>query len=130
MKKKVLIVDANITVLQDYKRLLQSHDFEVFTAQNAAVALDICKRSDPHVILLDTNLSGESGFSVCQKIKTDDQFKNSVVLLMSDHPNQLEWKKHFFELGASSFLGKPIHTDILLTIIKSHFPDRPLWHDY
>ncbi|MBI2027116.1 MAG: response regulator [Deltaproteobacteria bacterium] len=122
MRKKVFIADGDKETLVYFKKLLTAHGYEVLAASDDRELLEKCENFEPHVVLLDTQLGGTDGFRLCQKIKSDHRIKDCIVVLMSNINQEEMWKEHFYEFGASSLLQKPINSQILLTIIESHFP--------
>ena len=85
----------------------------------------------PSVMLLDLNMPMKDGFDVLGWVRTQPAFKrlSVIVLTASTRPEDVE---RAFDLGASSYLVKPINIEALATMIRclrdwiqiNHFPPR------
>jgi len=72
----------------------------------------------PDLIILDLNLPKRDGYEVLTEIKQDPQLKHIpvMVLTIADAPEQV---RTAFDLGANSYITKPIELDQLSEIVKS-----------
>lgn len=71
----------------------------------------------PHVILLDLNLPGTDGREVLEEIKQDPVLKFIPVVVFSSSTNQKDIES-CYQLGANSYLHKPMGLDKLLHTVK------------
>ena len=76
------------------------------------------KRITPKLILLDIILHDISGYEVCKKIKSLDNFKNTPIFYITAIP-QSEVSENLKETGAEGFLRKLFN-----------FPDFKILFDY
>lgn len=118
MTARILIVDdvpANVRLLE--ARLLAEY-FEVVTATNGYEALDVARRGNCDVILLDVMMPGMDGFETCRRLKEDPQtaFIPVVMVTALDQPSD---RVRGLEAGADDFLSKPVSEIALLTRVKS-----------
>ncbi|MBB5634429.1 two-component system response regulator [Pedobacter cryoconitis] len=94
---------------------------------NGAEALDFlyCKgayvtRSDrefPKLILLDLKMPKVSGLQVLEKIKSDPILK-SIPVVMLTSSNEGPDIERCFELGANSYIVKPVESDNFFNAVK------------
>jgi two-component system response regulator len=60
----------------------------------------------PALILVDFNLQPDTGLAVLKKIRSDAQWNNIPVVMLSDN-NLDRYKNECYRLGASSYIQKP-----------------------
>lgn len=91
----------------------------VFTANNGKSGIEIAKRINPDVILLDIIMPDMDGFTTCQKLKADPELQIIPVVfitaLKSDSTNRIK----ALETGADGFLTKPIDEQELIAQIRA-----------
>jgi len=82
---------------------------------------DRMKHPFPRLILLDLKMPRVSGFDVLTWLRTDNSFKEVpvVVLTSSNHDADV---KRAFELGAKSYLVKPVGFEALVELVRT-LPD-------
>ena len=118
MTARILIVDdipANVRLLE--ARLMAEY-FEVMTATNGYEALDIARRGNCDLILLDVMMPGMDGFETCRRLKEDPAtaFIPVVMVTALDQPSD---RVRGLEAGADDFLSKPVSELSLITRVKS-----------
>jgi len=74
----------------------------------------------PDLILLDINLPDISGIDLLKRIKDDARFRNVPVVILTGS-NEDEDIQKSYDLGASSYLVKPISNDALMLVVKKLF---------
>lgn len=102
---KILLVEDDTFLLNMYADKFRAEDFEVFTADNGAKAVELAKQNIPDVILLDVILPEMDGFEVLTELKKDSSTKGIPVILLTNLSQKEEVKKGL-ELGAKDFLIK------------------------
>ena len=79
----------------------------------------------PHLILLDIQLPGQSGFSLCSQIRA---FSNVPILFVTSSSSDMDELSSLL-LGGDGFVTKPYHTAILLAriaaLLKRAYPHQP-----
>lgn len=92
------------------------------TGEEAMQALQQTDRSNmPDLILLDINLPKISGIDLLTKIKADERLKEIPVVILTGSNEDQDIQKSY-DLGASSYLVKPIFSDALILVIEKLFP--------
>lgn len=84
------------------------------------------KNKLPDLILLDLKLPGKSGFDVLEWIRDKDVLDHVPVVILSSS-NQESDIKRGYELGANSYLVKPVNHDRLIDIVKTI---KRYWFDH
>jgi len=72
----------------------------------------------PGFILLDLNMPKKDGREVLKEIKQHPVFKKIPVIVFTTTKNEIEIKR-CYELGANSYIVKPISFDALLKVIEN-----------
>lgn len=72
----------------------------------------------PSIILLDLKMTGIDGFDVLKKIKNTPVLKRIPIIIFSSSKNNDDIKK-CFDLGANSYIRKPISFEDLIDTIES-----------
>jgi CheY-like chemotaxis protein len=103
-KHCILVVDDDEDVLFLMKRTLQSHGYTTTISPNGENIMDIITQSPPDMILLDIQMKGIDGGTVCQLIKTNRTTAEIPVLMFSSNENIASITK---ECGADGYIKKP-----------------------
>ena len=113
----VLIVEDNKDVSRLLNDFLEREGYVVGIAENGEKALRIIEMYGAKLVVLDINLPGVDGFSVCSKIR---EKANTPVLIASARTDKSDQLKGL-ELGADDYIEKPYDIDILLAKIRGIF---------
>jgi CheY-like chemotaxis protein len=115
-------VDAAVTIrLLNLNRLNK----DLVLATNSKDALEALQRrnregNSPNLILLDINLPDISGIDLLTRIKEDEIFRKIPVVILTGSNEDQDIQKSY-DLGASSYLVKPISNDAMKQVIKKLF---------
>ena len=115
--KKVLVVDDEPDILKVVSFRLKKAGYEVLTASNGKIALDLIFVNRPDLILLDLRMPVMDGAEVCAKIKNDTLLKEiPIILLTASSGGKIA--KEAEELKADDYMIKPFDSDILLKKVQ------------
>lgn len=78
----------------------------------------------PDLILLDINLPGISGIDLLTRIKQDSRFRQIPVVILTGS-NVDDDIQRSYDLGASTYLVKPIFNDALMLVLQNLFNTTP-----
>jgi len=105
-KKKILIVDDDVFLLDMYAMKFSQNNFEVDTASDGAMAIEKLKGGfDPDVILLDIIMPVMDGFEMLEKINSEKLCENCVKVVLSNKGQQSDIDQGI-SLGASGYIVK------------------------
>lgn len=83
-KKKILIAEDDDNMRSALTSHFIAEQFEVSSASDGEIALDIAQKDHPDIILLDVMMPGQDGVSVMKTIrKVDDWGKNVPIILLT-----------------------------------------------
>lgn len=109
-KKKVMIVDDDIAILDALSIMLEDAGYEVETTIDGSKLLQKSQNL-PDVVLLDIWMSGVNGRDICKRLKTFVNTKDIPVIMISANKDTEKISK---ESGADDFLTKPFEMKDLL----------------
>ncbi|MCL2127114.1 MAG: response regulator [Treponema sp.] len=116
--KRILVVDDNISILKQISAHLAG-EYEVSLAKSGMLALQICAKEKPDLILLDIEMPDMDGFDVISRLKKNPYLDRiPVIFLTANHSAEIEIKA--LESGARDFIVKPVEKSILLHRIELH----------
>jgi two-component system, sensor histidine kinase and response regulator len=113
---KILAVDDdpnNIAILEE----LLAEDYDLETTTSGEQALEVAQTFRPDVILLDIMMPGMDGYQVCQRLREQDTFKYTKIIMVSARamvPERLEG----YKAGADDYITKPFDGDEFLAKIQ------------
>ena len=110
---KILLVedDSNFSFIM--KRMIESKEYYVVTADCVEAAIDKMKTESFDLIILDMMLPDGYGTDLCQKIRTASVCPIIFVSCLSD----TETKIKALQLGGDDYITKPVDFDELITRI-------------
>ena len=123
MAKKILVVDDEPDILKSVAFILKKSGYEVFTAEDGEVGLEMVKRCMPDLILLDMRLPGKDGMEVCRSLKDDAAYKHIPIILLTASTGM--GRQDLSKCGYDSFVLKPFQYNDLLAEIKTFLPEQP-----
>ena len=116
--KQILVVDDNLAILKQIAAYL-NNDYEVLLAKSGLLALQICTKEKPDLILLDVEMPEMDGFEVISRLKQNPfLYRIPIIFLTASHSAEDEIQA--LESGARDFIMKPVEKSILLHRIDLH----------
>lgn len=119
MPPKILIVDDDAATRAIVKRYLTANGFTVVMTDNGSEALLLIRESRPDLVLLDVEMPGLDGFSVCRVLKKDTASRQTPVIMMSGNMTQERDFIQGFEGGADDYINKPLSLPVLVARIQA-----------
>jgi DNA-binding NtrC family response regulator len=115
MNKTILIVDDEKDLCTVLDNSLSQDGYRVLTAFNGKTALQLAKKEEPDLVLLDIRMPGMDGIEVLRKIK---KMKKKTIVIMFTAYGTLETARKAMELGAYDYVTKPIDLFSLKSLLK------------
>ena len=115
MKKKVLIIEDDLTIQHIVTYILQSEGFEVIGTPRCSIAE--IQHCNADLILLDEWINKREGHMLCKDIKTVEKLKHTPVIIFSTANNIIDIVE---TCNADGFVSKPFELDVLLAEVKKH----------
>ena len=115
MLARILIVDDDPSIGEVLELFLRAEGYETRVATSGPQALDYFDEYQPHLVLLDLNLPGVDGISVCRSIR-EHSGTPIIMLTARTDPQDII---HGLEAGADDYVEKPFNDHILSARIKA-----------
>jgi len=116
MKKRILLVEDEPGLVLTLTDRLHSEGYEVESAGEGSVGLELATTEPFDLIILDLMLPDMNGFDVCRDLR---QQKIQTPILMLTARAQVEDKVVGLKLGADDYLTKPFETIELMARIEA-----------
>jgi len=116
-RKRILIVDDEKTVLENFREILELKGYSVDIAETGQEAIDKSEANPYNLALLDIRLPDMEGTELLKRMK--DTIPKMVKIMVTGYPS-LENAKKALNRGADSYVVKPVNMDELLNLIKEH----------
>jgi DNA-binding response OmpR family regulator len=108
---KVLLIDDDASLLDLVALAFEDAGWTVLTAQDGLAGYDAIKAHAPSVVVSDVNMPRLDGFSLCRKLRAEQDFV--PLLLLTSRGDEID-EALGLELGADDYLSKPFSTRVLL----------------
>ena len=110
--KEIVAVDDSVIILKMLNKVLGKR-YTLYAYADGNRALEFLRIKTPHLIILDIDMPGMSGFDMLKSIREENHLKEvPVIFLTSNHDKNIVVKA--MTSGASDYVVKPIDEDILL----------------
>jgi DNA-binding response OmpR family regulator len=110
---KILIAEDEQDILELITFTLQFGGYEVIPTSNGEDALEMARKEQPDLVLLDVRMPRMSGYEVCIHVKADRDTHHIPVVFLSAKGQETEIKTGF-DTGAIDYILKPFAPDYLL----------------
>lgn len=115
---KILIVDDEELNLKMLSRLLSCDQYSLYTAGNGKRALELAKRINPDLVLLDVLMPELDGIETCRILKSTEGTSQIPVIMLTAYPDK-DTKLLCLRAGANDFLAKPVDNVELQLRVKN-----------
>ena len=133
---KILVVedteDARVLLVDQ----LEVRGYEVESAENGKVALEIASRTPPDLIISDILMPEMDGYAFCRAVKQDEQLRAIPFIFYTATYTDPNDERLAMNLGASRFILKPMEMEAFFVeirnvlenykTVKLSVPQRPL----
>ncbi len=105
MSKKVAIVEDDIAIAQMYRIKFESEGYDVETAENGAIGLEMVDDFRPDILLLDLMMPEMNGDEMLAKLRKMDWAKDLPVIILTNM-GESEAPVTLKDLGVDSYIVK------------------------
>ncbi|MBN2437092.1 MAG: response regulator [Deltaproteobacteria bacterium] len=117
-KKTILIIDDEDDFCYFIKlNLEQTGTFEVLTANNGADGIEMAKRYQPDLVLLDIIMPNMTGTQVAEILRNDKATKDIPIIFVTAIVKRGEVGARDYQFGGNYFVFKPVKLDELINEI-------------
>lgn len=113
--QRMLIIEDDPDTQQMLTMILRSEGYDVLTAGNGPLGLELLRKMGPDLVLLDWMLPGMEGIDVCRRAR---EF-SAVPIIMLTAKTSASDKVAGLDMGADDYLAKPFEPEELLARIRA-----------
>lgn len=117
---KVLIADDEPDIVEIIEYNLRKEGYDVITAKDGDEALSRAKSAHPDLIILDIMMPKKNGVEVCEILRTQPAFKETLIIFLTALNNE-ETQIKGLESGADDYISKPISPKVLNSRVNALF---------
>lgn len=125
MNKTILLIENDKILRSNFSNLLELEGFNVLTAEDGWLGLNLAKIIRPDLIICEINIPSIDGYELLQILR--DRLKTAktpfIFITSESKENSYDRAK---QLGANDYLTKPIESRELLAAINQQLRMLPL----
>ncbi|MBQ7762047.1 MAG: response regulator transcription factor [Flavobacteriales bacterium] len=115
---KILLVDDEPDILELVGFHLRKEGYTVFTASGGKEGVEIARKEQPALIILDVMMPDMDGMETCEKIRQIPQLKDTLVTFLTALAEDYSMMAGF-DAGADDYITKPVKPKVLVSKIKA-----------
>ena len=112
---RVLLVDDDGKLLPLLERGFRYEGFDVIASTTGDQCVDLARRENPDIVVLDIGMPGLDGFEVCRRLR---DFCDVPVIMLTAR-DEVQDKVRALGLGADDYVTKPFSFDELVARVKA-----------
>lgn len=111
----ILVVDDEEKIRTVIRKYGEFEGYEIAEASNGIEAVEMCRKNDYDLVILDIMMPELDGFTACRKIR---ESRNVPIIMLSARGEEYD-KIHGFELGIDDYVVKPFSPRELMMRVKA-----------
>ncbi len=116
MKKTILVIEDDISILRGLKDNLEYEGYAVITETNGEKGLQLALKKKTDLILLDIMLPGMNGYEICRKVKKEKP--ELPIIMITARGSEID-KVSGLDTGADDYVTKPFSIPELMARIRA-----------
>jgi type II secretory ATPase GspE/PulE/Tfp pilus assembly ATPase PilB-like protein/ActR/RegA family two-component response regulator len=117
-RKRVLVVEDSPTIVSVIKYFLELEGFEVFTALDGLLGLELAFKERPDIIVSDVSMPGMDGIAMVKALREDARTRGVRVLMLTSE-DSIESETNGLAAGADDYILKPVEPRRLAARVKA-----------
>lgn len=115
---RILLIEDSPTDTAVLTQLLERNGHDVLASGSAEDGIEVCRREQPDLVLMDVILPGMNGFQATRALSRDAETKSIPVLICSTKGMETD-KAWGLRQGARDYIVKPPREDELIARINA-----------
>lgn len=103
--KKIVLIEDDMYLRKMYELGLKKAGFQVKSAENGKLGLELIESTQPDLVLLDVIMPELNGFEVLKRLNESGKIKNYQIIMLTNLGQEDDLKKAL-ELGAKDYIIK------------------------
>ena len=114
---KILVIDDDPAGQRLIKYILAPEGYEVITASNGILGLQMATQQSPDLVILDVMLPGLDGFEVCRRLREGSNTTDISIVMLSGKAQESD-RDTGLKMGADAYLIKPVNRQELVDAVN------------
>jgi DNA-binding response OmpR family regulator len=111
-KGRILVVEDDLDISKMLRLYFDSQGYEVLTVIRGTEALEVCRKKQPNVVVLDIMLPDMDGYDVCRELRGNLRTSHIPIIFLTQKDERSD-KIAGLELGADDYITKPFDIEEL-----------------
>jgi DNA-binding response OmpR family regulator len=116
--KKILVIEDNPEVRENLEEILELSGYEVLTAEDGKIGVEIALREMPDLVLCDVMMPRLDGFGVLNILSKKSSTADIPFVFLTAKTEKSDFRRGM-NLGADDYITKPFYKDELLAVIET-----------
>src|SRR6185436_17824167 len=117
MSQKIVVIEDSIEVSESIASILKLGSYEVYTANNGKIGIELVQQNQPDLILCDIMMPDLDGYGVLHLLSKDPVTANIPFIYLTAKTDQRDFRMGM-NLGADDYITKPFDGLELLKVIE------------
>lgn len=118
MRRKILVVDDDVEIVEMLSYILKQAGYAIGTACNGIEALKKVRSLSPDLVLLDLMLPELDGFAVCETLRRHADTAKLPVIMLTAVSGELG-RLSGLDCGANDYITKPFSPKVLVLKVEA-----------
>ena len=118
-KKKMLVIEDDLTNMELFADLLDAAGHEVIQAHSAEEGIALAAETVPDLILMDVALPGMDGLEATRRLRADPAVSSVPVVAVTSYAMEGDQAKAM-AAGCAGYITKPIDTRTFVSTVEKY----------
>lgn len=128
MRKKILVIEDNLFLLENTAEILELASYEVIKARNGKEGLILAHQEKPDLILCDIQMPELDGFGVLRAMQNALDLRRIPFVFATSKSAESD-RRLGMSMGADDYVVKPYSGEELLTIVETRLRRATLFNE-
>ncbi|TXE10465.1 response regulator [Gelidibacter salicanalis] len=116
--RRLLLIEDDTVLRENTAELLELSDYQVMTAPNGKIGMQLAKKHLPDLIVCDIMMPEMDGYAVLEALSNDESTKYIPFIYLSAKTERQDVRRGM-NLGADDYITKPFSEEELISAIES-----------
>ena len=116
---KILLIDDDDVIRLTMQSALKKRGFQVITAENGNIGLELFKKESPHIVITDMLMPNKEGLETISEIRSLKTKVKIIAMSGGGSTQNMTFLKLAEKVGADQLLSKPVKPEQLIMAIEN-----------
>jgi two-component system cell cycle response regulator DivK len=121
MKPKVLVIEDNEQNRYLVTFILEQHGYQVIQARHGREGVELARRVEPALILLDIQLPGMDGYAVARELRRNQALAGVPIVAVTSYAMPGD-RERILGAGCVGYIEKPIDPETFVADVEAYLP--------